>query len=498
MLCIANTEGYFLDINPAFIKILGYSREELLAKPFLNWVHPDDLQSTLDEIEKLGKGNPAINFKNRYLCSDGNYKWLEWYATPEVESGRLYASARDITSRVEMTWILNDTQKIAKIGGWKLHAKTGKVDWSKQIYEIYGLPEGHENNVEIGISQYHPEDRDKISNAVTNAISKGVSFDLKLRFRRVDGSQIWVRSKGNPVWNDLGEIEAVQGVFQDIDKEEKTRRQLEANEEILKQLIKHTPADVAMFDKEMCYLQHSERWLIDYDLEGQEIIGKSHYEVFPDITEKWKEDHRRVQKGEVLSNPEDYWIRDDGSEVYLNWHLQPWHLANGEIGGIIMFTQVVTDEVKNRLALEESNTDLKQSNLDLEQFAYIASHDLKEPLRMIGNFNQLLSIRYGDKLDDKGRGYLDYSMKSVKKMENLIVNILDFSRVGRQKNSIKKCDITKLITKKIDNLKMLIQEKNAEIITKTMPKEIYCEENQIGLVFYNLINNALKFNKNHA
>ncbi len=496
LLCIANLNGQFLDVNETFTKILGYKKQELLAKPYMELVHPDDIEATLQELEMLGQGQPTANFTIRFLCADGSYKWLEWNVTPEVETGNLYASARDISDTVEMTRTLNETQSIAKIGGWKLDAKTNKVVWSKQIYEIYGLPEGQDTNVEIGISQYHPDDQDRISNAVMDAVLEGKSFDLKLRFIRADGEEIWVRSKGNAVRDINGNIEAVQGIFQDIDKEEKTRRQLEANEQTLRQLIRYTPAAVAMFDMDMRYLQHSDQWLVDYGLEGENIIGRSHYEVFPDILEKWKEDHRQVQKGKTLINTEDHWIREDGSEFYISWHLQPWHLSDGSIGGIIMFTRVITEIVKNRLALEKSNEALRRSNLDLEQFAYIASHDMKEPLRMIGNFNQLLLMKYGDKLDDRGMNYLKFSMESVDRLEKLIADILEYSKVGRTEKEMESHDIDTIVYDKMKNLTMLIQEKNASIIIKNLPKGVTCEANQLGVVFYNLLNNALKFNHN--
>lgn len=94
MMCIASTDGYFKLINFAFVRELGWSREELLAKPFTDFVHPDDLPATNAEIQRLAAGSPTIRFENRFLCMDGSYKTLRWNAYPEPESGRLYAIAR--------------------------------------------------------------------------------------------------------------------------------------------------------------------------------------------------------------------------------------------------------------------------------------------------------------------------------------------------------------------------------------------------------------------
>ncbi|MDX1648092.1 MAG: PAS domain S-box protein [Longimicrobiales bacterium] len=94
MMCIAATDGYFKRVNPSFTRELGWSQEELLARPIVSFVHPDDVDKTLRELEKLDEGIPTISFENRYLCKDGSYKVLRWRSTPERGTGRLYAIAR--------------------------------------------------------------------------------------------------------------------------------------------------------------------------------------------------------------------------------------------------------------------------------------------------------------------------------------------------------------------------------------------------------------------
>jgi PAS domain S-box-containing protein len=97
LLCIAGTDGYFKRVNPAFHRTLGWSEEELLAQPFLHFVHPDDVENTKEEIEKLARGMPTISFSNRYRCADGSVKELVWTAKPESDTGMIYAIARDVT-----------------------------------------------------------------------------------------------------------------------------------------------------------------------------------------------------------------------------------------------------------------------------------------------------------------------------------------------------------------------------------------------------------------
>lgn len=101
MLCIADTNGYFKKLNPSFKNILGYELEELMSKPFFDFVHPDDLYATINETEKLRHGIPTIEFENRYRCKDGTYKWISWHCMPH-ENGSLYAVARDVTKEKEI------------------------------------------------------------------------------------------------------------------------------------------------------------------------------------------------------------------------------------------------------------------------------------------------------------------------------------------------------------------------------------------------------------
>lgn len=123
---------------------------------------------------------------------------------------------------------------------------------------------------------------------------------------------------------------------------------------LLRLFIKHTPAAIAMFDTDMRYIQVSDRFLTDYDLEGQDLAGRSHYEVFPDLPERWRAAHRRILAGAVERCEEDSYITSDGSTGWLQWESLPWRKVDGEIGGLILFTQVITARKRAEEALRAS------------------------------------------------------------------------------------------------------------------------------------------------
>lgn len=148
---------------------------------------------------------------------------------------------------------------------------------------------------------------------------------------------------------------------------------------------------------------------------------------------------------------------------------------------------------KRTQKLKESNQELVRSNRDLEQFAYIASHDLQEPLRVVGSFVGLLKRRYEDRLDEAAMEYIEFAADGVNRMSKLINNLLTFSKVGRKGIEFKMASLNNLLDIKLLDLSQRIKERNVDIQIDDLPR-IYCEKNQLGMVFYNLINNAIKFN----
>lgn len=119
-------------------------------------------------------------------------------------------------------------------------------------------------------------------------------------------------------------------------------------EELLALIIRHCPAAIAVFDHEIRYIAASDKWMRDYGLEGRHIKGRSHYEIFPELLHmpQWRSSHLRTLAGDVESSPCDRFEREDGSVDYVRWENRPWYRDGGQIGGMIMFTEVITEQVK--------------------------------------------------------------------------------------------------------------------------------------------------------
>ena len=115
LMCVAGLDGYFKKVNPAFERVLGYDRQELLSRQFIEFVHPDDQEATLEEVGSLAGGALTIDFENRYRTQSGEYRWLAWRSAPDVETGLIYAVARDITDQKRNQMLLKSrTEELAR------------------------------------------------------------------------------------------------------------------------------------------------------------------------------------------------------------------------------------------------------------------------------------------------------------------------------------------------------------------------------------------------
>jgi len=238
LLCTASTEGYLTWVSPSWERTLGWSAEELTSRPFVEFVHPDDLQATLEAVATLEKGEPVAHFVNRYQTRQGGWVWLEWMTQP-VEAGQLVCVVRDVSDRMarqrvreELLQQLLLAEEMAAVGHWRVDVSEGRVWWSPQVFVIHGRdPELGEPALDDAIAYYHPDDRAQVQAHVEAALAHGTPWDFELRLIRDDGSERLVRSLGR-VAERPGAPGALFGVFQDITDSRRVQRRLREAEKL--------------------------------------------------------------------------------------------------------------------------------------------------------------------------------------------------------------------------------------------------------------------------
>ncbi|MFC8224880.1 ATP-binding protein [Streptomyces sp. NPDC057287] len=155
----------------------------------------------------------------------------------------------------------------------------------------------------------------------------------------------------------------------------------------------------------------------------------------------------------------------------------------------------LADSQERETLLAEQTVELRRSNSELEQFAYVASHDLQEPLRKVASFCQLLEKRYSKELDDRGRQYIDFAVDGAKRMQVLINDLLTFSRVGRVQQSWKPVDLESSLDRALSNLTLAVEESGATVVREDALPELLGDSTSLTMVWQNLIGNAIKFRR---
>jgi PAS domain S-box-containing protein len=190
------------------------------------------------------------------------------------------------------------------------------------------------------------------------AENRSVTFQEDLS--TADGEISFLATKG-PLHDPEGKVIGMFGISRDITERKRSEAALRASEERLRLFIEHAPVALAMLDADLRYLSCSRRWLTDYDLVDQAVIGRSHYEVFPEIPDHWKAVHRRALAGEVVRAENDRFERADGSVQWQRWEVRPWRDQAGDIAGLVIFSEDITARRETEAALARSEERFRQA-----------------------------------------------------------------------------------------------------------------------------------------
>lgn len=769
LICVIGSDNLLKKANPLFKSVLGWDESYIRSTPFFDFIHPDDLQMTIQAIEKLAENQVTVSFEHRFKAKKGNYLRLSWVITKEPASENLFAIARDVTNErlkeeqlalsekhlrlffensqglmcthdlkgnflsvnvagasilgytpAELlqlslfditlaerhaevqkyldliankgsasgqmftqhkdgtlkTWMFNNileqsnsahpyvignaiditeryrlegdlnqtkkfleqTNKVARVGGWELDVERKEIYWTAITKEIHGVSPNFEPDLSTAINFYQEgESRDKITKATLLAMEKGVPWELELQMINANGKELWVKAIGETEMKD-GKCKRVFGTFQDIDEQKKNELEIiqarklfddvlnaasevsiiatdakgiitvfnkgaeklsgyraeemvglkspeilhsteELNQrsieltELLKEPIagfrifvaiaekqgserkqwtyirkdgtrlivsmvvtpmvgldgeitgylgiatdittrktteraltderarlsafaEHTPAAVAMLDSEMKYIMVSNKWKEDYGLQDRDIIGVSHYDVFPSVSPEGKARHIRCLNGSIERKEEDTYISPITNEPhFVTWEMRPWYQFNGKVGGMMIFTQDITTIIKQREELKQAKISADEANIAKSEFLANMSHEIRTPLNGVIGFTDLV---LKTQLSETQEQYLSIVNQSANALLGIINDILDFSKIeaGKLELDIEKCDLYELGAQATDIITYQIQRKGLEMLldmNDALPQFIHADSVRLKQVLINLLSNAAKF-----
>jgi PAS domain S-box-containing protein len=311
--------------------------------------------------------------------------------------------------------------------------------------------------------------------------------DDRLHIVRKDGSTFPASVVLNPILRNGARIGSVL-VIRDVTALERTREALERDHRQLLVLINSAPVQMAMFDREMRYIAHSERWRSDYGLAG-DLLGRSHYDVFPDIPERWKDMHRRALRGETLTCAEDCFERSDGSRIHLRWAIHPWRTPEGECGGIVMVTDRIDDLVKAReAAIEAASAKSK--------FLANMSHEIRTPMTAILGFAERLADEGLDAADR--RECASVIERNGAHLLAILNDVLDLSKIEAGNLMVEHAGCAPALIAKevVDLLQQQARGKGLALEVECsgrIPDRIRSDPTKLRQVLLNLVGNAIKF-----
>jgi PAS domain S-box-containing protein len=229
-----------------------------------------------------------------------------------------------------------------------------------------------------------------------------------------------------PVKDAAGAVEGLVFSLRETTAYKRAELGLARRQQQLYAFIEHAPVSMAMFDRGMNYLVCSQRWLADYGRGRPSLSGRNHYEVHPDLPEEWEEVHRRGMAGETIKNDEDHWRQADGSDHWLRWAVVPWLDERGDVGGIIISAEDITERKRAERELVEARDAAEKANQAKSRFLSAANHDLRQPLYAIKLLVNALSLQEVGQAADQ---MVQDINNAVHSMEGMLSTLLDISKL---------------------------------------------------------------------
>ena len=340
------------------------------------------------QIHRRTLAGEALREENDHFDrADGSIQWIRWETRPWYETAGVVGGiviftedVTDVTERKHATEALRESearlrlaQEVTKIGVFERNLKTGEIRWSPEMGALHGLaPAQYPKTLQDVLQHTHPEDRAFLQDKIEKSIQTG-DGDAEWRVIWPDGTVHWIAGRWHAFRDQQGRPLRLLGMKFDITERKQAEEGLRESEARIRLFIEHAPASLAMFDRDMRYLQVSQRWRTDLGLGDRDLRGLSFHETLPEAPDRWTEAHRRALAGEVVRHENDHFEMADGSVQWVRWEMRPWHEAAGNIGGIVIFAENIT----GRTQAEERLREYERVVENLEEMIVVVNRDYR-------------------------------------------------------------------------------------------------------------------------
>jgi PAS domain S-box-containing protein len=380
-----NLDAVITSWNVGAERIFGYTEAEAVGQPITILIPPELRDEENKILERLRAGGRIEHYETNRVTKTGENIFVSLNIGPiKDSSGRVVGFtkiAHDITQRKRAEEAVKESEvrfrlvaDTAPVLIWMSGTDKLCTYFNKPWLDFTGrsIEQERGNGWAEGV---HSEDLHRCLDTYTQSFERREKFRMEYRIRRYDGEYRWILDIGIPRFTQDCSFAGYIGIAVDVTDHkvaEEALRELnrtmevqtallQSREELLRIFVKNVPAGVAMFDRDMHYLQVSDRWCADYSVGSSELLGRSHYDVFPDMPGYWKEVHCRALEGETLRADEERWDRGDGTTTWVRWEVRPWKTPSGIVGGILIFAEDITHRKRMEEALSGMSRQLIQS-----------------------------------------------------------------------------------------------------------------------------------------
>lgn len=371
---IKNRNHVFLAVSRTLATLTESARQpgELLGKTDYD-LFPEPIADISYRLERqaIAEGQRTNEIGQR-SAQGGTTRWIDDRKYPvNGAAGRIvgiFGVAADTTLSIdaqnrlrESEKSLQEAQRIAGLGSFELNLRTRIWKTSPELERIVGMGADYGRCFEGLWPIIHPDDRPAMATRLEGYF-RGEFEEYERRYRIIrqnDGEVRWIHTRGRLERDAAGMPTVLHGTVMDISAKKQAECALRESKELLQLFIEHAPSALAMFDRGMRYLAASRRWIETFQLQGQEVVGRSAYEVIPHVPDQWRLEHRRVLAGEIIPACEHSLSLPDGRTQWLRRELRPWKNGEGEIGGIVVMSEDVTTHRLAEAAFRDSQRKLQ-------------------------------------------------------------------------------------------------------------------------------------------
>ena len=512
-LVLTDRAGFVEAFNLAAEHLLSYRAEELLGKPASHLVPLDQPGELRETFERILAGKEQEHLDTLWLTTDGRRIPVSLSICPVKDSEGFSAGAsiiaREIAERDRLEKSLGERgvqldERMCTIIESALDSVIVMDDhgvitfWNRQAEVTFGWARGEamgRRMSEVIIPERYREAHESgLKRFLATGQGPVLNKRIELAALHRDGHEFEVELTVSPIR--CGETVIFNAFVRDITE----RRRAEQERSLLAAIV--ASSDDAIISKTL------EGRITSWNQAAQQLYGYSPEEVLgrpiailvpPDRSSELARILARLAEGEQIGHYETVRVKKDGERIDVSLTVSPIRDAAGTVLGASTITRDITSRKRAEKTLaalnrtvQERAEELARSNAELERFAYVASHDLQEPLRMVSSYTQLLEQRYKGKLSPEADKFISYASEGAKRMQQLIKDLLVYARVGKTKEALQPVECSNVLAGALGNLHLRIVETDAQITVEELPR-VVADQARLTQLFQNLIENAIKF-----